>query len=203
MSQCPVENGVLQSPWGPFTAGTAILGLAGGLENQQVPLRDLIPDHHSEQYRRRVRRQTPNVRVDNRFAATLSGDVAESVLRQSPSTIRIGASGAWNNTAVPNWYFLSQRDSLEMTDAEIRGGIDGLILGTNINQWRRDVQTLTLSQIIDMYYSQRGMFGMTNEENALRACNRRNVFPSVAPTNLLREQSIAFTTVLDGEMQVS
>lgn len=200
ISQCPVENGVLQSPWGSFAGGTVMAGVAAGLERQQVMVRDLIGEDHMGQYR--SARQS-GIAVDNRFAATLSGDIAEAVLRQAPSVIQVGAGGVWNNSAVPRWYFLSQRERLEMTDAEIRGGIDGLVLGTNILQWRDRTQNLRLSQVLDMYFSQRGIFGMTNDETAIRACNRRNLFPDVAPMPRLRDQSFAFTTVLDGEMQNS
>lgn len=202
LSQCPVENGVVQSQWGAFSAGSAIAGIAAGLVPQTVNIRDLINEEHMGNYRM-ARQQTP-VSVDNRFAATLSGDIAEAVLRQpAGQNIQIGASGAWNNSAVPRWFFLSQRERLEMTDAEIRGGLDGLILATNIVQWRDRFQGLRLSQVLDMYFSQRGMFGMTNDETAIRACNRRALFPIVAPMETLRNQAFAFTTVLDGEMQTA
>lgn len=199
ISQCPVENGVLQSPWGSFAGGTVIAGLAAGLERQQVTVRDLVSEDHMGQYR--FARQQAGIVVDNRFAATLTGDIAEAVLRQAPSNIQVGASGVWNNSAIPRWYFLSQRERLEMTDAEIRGGLDGLILATNIVQWRERAQNLRLSQVLDMYYSQRGMFGMTDSTSAIRACNRQALFTVVAPMPRLRDQSLAFTTVLDGEMQ--
>lgn len=75
------------------------------------------------------------------------------------------------------------------------------VLATNILEWRNRAQNLRLSQVLDMYFSQRGIFGMTNQDNAIRACNRRTLFPVVAPMERLREQSFAFTTVLDGEMQ--
>lgn len=201
ISSCPVENGVLQSPWGSVSGGTVIAGIAAGLERQTVTVRDLVTDDHMGQYRS-ARQQVGVATVDNRFAATLSGDIAEAILRQIPAdNIQVGASGAWNNSAVPRWFFLSQRERLEMTDAEIRGGIDGLTIATNILQWRERAQNLRLSQVLDMYYSQRGIFGMVDEETAIRACNRRNNFPIVAPMQQLRDQSFAFTTVLDGEMQ--
>lgn len=199
VSACPVENGVLHSPWGGFSAGAALSGIAAGLVHQVVPVRDLI-GNNLENYR--LARQQQGTQVDNRFAATLSGDLAEAVLRQVPATVQVGASGAWNNSAVPRWYFLSQRERLEQTDAEIRGGIDGLVMASNILRWRDNAaQNLRLSQVLDMYYSQRGVFGSTTEENSVRACNRRNLVPAVAPEERLRAESIAFTTVLDGEMQ--
>lgn len=203
VSQCPIENGVVSSPWGAFSAGTVIAGIAAGLQRQSVSVRDLMGEDHMGQYRAKSRsaRQTQIV-VDNRFAATLSGDIAEAVLRQVPaSPIQVGAPGAWNNSAVPRFYFLSQRERLEMTDAEIRAGIDGLVLGSNIETWRNNAQNLRLSQVLDMYYSQRGIFGMVDNAGAIRACNRRVLFPAVAPMPRLRDQSFAFTTVLDGEMQ--
>lgn len=203
VSQCPVENGVLHSPWGSFSGGTVITGLAAGLQPQTITVRDLVMgDESFGQLRKFARQQAPGtMNVDNRFAATLSGDIAEAVLRQSPATIQVGASGAWNNSAVPNWYFLSQRERLEMTDAEIRGGLDGLILATNIANWRQRANTLRLSQVLDMYYTQRGIFGMVNPETSIRACNRNAHFTTVAPIAQLQAQSNAFTTVLDGEMQ--
>lgn len=207
VSQCPVENGVLQSNFGAFSIGNTINGIAAGLQPQQVTVRDVLNPlnlgNFAQEYRM-ARQQQDTLRVDNRFAATLTGDIAEAILIQTPTAnVRVGASGAWNNTAIPNWYFLTQRENLQMTDAEIRGGIDGLVLGMNIAEWRRQVQTLRLSQILDMYYSQRGVFGSQNPETSIRACNRRNLYPTVAPQNQLREQSIAFTTALDAEMQVS
>lgn len=202
LSQCPVENGVVQSQWGAFSAGTAIAGIATGLAQQTVSIRDLINEEHMGNYRLARQQAVPG--VDNRFAATLAGDIAEAVLRQPASqNVQVGASGAWNNSAVPRWFFLSQRERLEMTDAEIRGGLDGLILATNVAAWRDRHQGLRLSQIVDMYYSQRGMFGMSDEASAVRACNRRNLFPVVAPMETLRSQAFAFTTVLDGEMQTA
>jgi hypothetical protein len=201
ISQCPVENGVLHSPWGSIAAGTALAGIAAGLAPQTVTVRELIADDHMGNYK--LARQTTGTTVDNRYAATLSGDIAEAVLRQVPNTIQVGAAGAWNNTAVPHWYFLSQRDRLEHTDAEIRAGLDGLLLALRIQDWHNTVSTLRLSQVLDMYYSQRGMFGSSavssNDDTSIRACNRRNMFSTIEMATL-RQQSVAFTTVLDGEM---
>lgn len=203
ISQCPVENGVLHSPWGAFAAGTTLTGIAAGLAPQTVNVRELV--HSDQMGHYKMARQTTGQTVDNRYAATLSGDVAEGVLRQAPTTIQVGAAGAWNNTAVPHWYFLSQRERLEQTDAEIRAGIDGLLLGLRILDWHNQMSSLRLSQVLDMYYSQRGIFGWdvaAGSDTSIRACNRRNMFSTI-PIEVLRQQSISFTTVLDGEMQSS
>lgn len=199
-SQCPVENGVLFSPWGSFAAGTALAGIAAGLAPQTVTVRELVANDRANENYKLARQTAGPMTVDNRYAATLSGDVAEAVLQQVPADIQVGASGAWNVTAVPHWYFLSQRERFEQTDAEIRAGIDGLLMGLRIQEWHGRFSNLRLSQILDMYYSQRGMFGTSqNPETSIRACNRNEMFSTI-PMQTLIQQSIAFTTVLDGEM---
>jgi hypothetical protein len=87
ISQCPVENGVIHSPWGSVSIGTTLAGIAAGLAPQTVPVQQLIADDHVGHYR--LARQTTANTVDNRYAATLSGDIAEAVLRQSPNTIQV------------------------------------------------------------------------------------------------------------------
>lgn len=198
ISACPVENGVVHTRWGTLSAGTVIAGIAAGLEPQTVQLRDLLPPR-SAQFR--ARQQVQPMRVDNRWAATLSGDLAEVTLLHAPSqpaNIQVGAAGAWNQTVAPRWFFLSQRTALEMTDAEIRAGIDGLALATNVIEWRNRANMLRLSQVLDMYYSQRGVF---NQQ--MRSCNRRDLFTTVAPIQAMRDQAVAFSNILDKEMQMA
>ncbi|KFB47520.1 AGAP011476-PA-like protein [Anopheles sinensis] len=197
ISACPVENGVVYTPWGSVMAGTVMAGIAAGLEPQTVQLRDLVAPRAGEF---RSRQQAQPMRVDNRWAATLAGDLAEVSLLHVPSqanNVQVGAAGAWNRTVAPRWYFLSQREHLQMTDTEIRAGIDGLLLATNVAEWRSRANGLRLSQLLDMYYSHRGIFNDT-----MRSCNRRDLFTTVAPMQQMRDQTVAFSTVLDKEMQM-
>lgn len=197
LSQCPVENGVVRTMWGAVAAGTVISGIAAGLQPQSVSTRDLLA--LSSTYRQDSARQTQAVNVDNRWAATLAGDLAEVALLQGPVTaqVQVGGIGGWNSTTIPRWYFLSQRDRLEMTDAEIRGGLDGLILAMNVDSYRSRVSQLRLSQLIDMYYSQRGVFSSN-----VASCNRRTLFTTVAPVAQMQAQATAFSAVLDLELQL-
>ncbi|XP_058836615.1 uncharacterized protein LOC131693093 [Topomyia yanbarensis] len=198
ISACPVENGVVHTRWGTLSAGTVLAGIAAGIEPQTIEVRNLIPTKNAQF---RARQQAQPLRVDNRWAATLSGDLAEVTLLHSPSqpnNIQVGAAGAWNHTVIPRWFFLSQRTALEMTDAEIRAGIDGLTLANNIVDWRNRASTLRLSQLLDMYYSQRGVFNQS-----VRSCNRRDLFTTTAPIQTMREQAAAFSNVLDREMQMA
>lgn len=197
-SVCPVENGVIRTTWGAVSGGPLITGIAAGLEPQSVQIRDLLAlSRSASQFSGRQTAQ--QVRVDNRWAATLAGDLAEVTLIQGPISqqVLVGGVGGWNSTTIPRWYFLSQRDRLEMTDAEIRGGLDGLILATNIESYRSQAPQLRLSQLIDMYYSQRGVFSST-----VSSCNRGVLFTQVAPIETLRAQTEAFSAVLDREMQM-
>lgn len=191
ISQCPVESGVIHSIWGAIAGGPLIAGIAAGLEPQTVRASNILRGDFGE-------RQV-NVQVDNRYAATLSGDLAELSLLQGPVTtnLNIGATGGWNSTTVPRWYFLSQREQLEMTDAEIRGGLDGLILAMNIASWRSLSSTLKLSQLLDMYYSQRGVLS-----SGIRGCARNTLFTTVAPIANLQTETNAFATILDREMRL-
>lgn len=144
-------------------------------------------------------RQTNMPTVDNRWATTLSGDLSEVALLQGPGLlpVAVGAIGGWNSTFVPRWYFLTQRDRFQMTDAEIRGGLDGLILAMNVVNYRNQASGMRLSQLLDMYYSQRGVF-----TTPVRACNRRALFTEVAPVAQMEAQTTAFSLVLDREMQL-
>lgn len=165
---------------------------------QNVATRELLQLTRAFHGRQNGRQQV-QLTVDNRWAATLAGDLSEVTLLQGPMTrqISVGASGAWNSTTIPHWYFLSQREHLEMTDAEIRGGIDGLLLATNIAEWRRQTSNLRLSQLLDMYYSQRGVFSSN-----VKSCNRRELFAKNIQPNQLAAQTTAFSTVLDREIQL-
>lgn len=199
ISQCPVENGVIRTTWGTISVGPLLAGIAAGVVQQSVTTRELLLLTKAYSHGRRGGRQQTLLSVDNRWAATLAGDLAEVALLQGPMTrdVNVGASGAWNSTAVPRWYFLSQRERLEMTDAEIRGGIDGMVLALNIQNWRSQASQLRLSQVLDMYYSQRGVFS-----SDIKSCNRRSLFTQNAPIAQLQAQTTAFSTVLDREMQL-
>lgn len=121
----------------------------------------------------------------NFFLVKFSGDLAEVALIQAPNgdKISVGATGNWNSTALPRWYFLSSNDKLEITTAEIRGDLDGLILSNEINKWYSKIPNLKLSQIFDMYFSKQGFF-----DSSIRACNRRILFTSVAPNETMTAQ---------------
>lgn len=108
-------------------------------------------------------------------------------LRQGPKNkdtkFSVGLDGNWNSTALPRWYFLNANNNHEMTTAEIRGDLDGLILADETYKRYSAIPNLRLSQIFDMYYSSLGFF-----DSSIRACNRRTMFTAVAPNDTLVAQ---------------
>lgn len=119
----------------------------------------------------------------------LIGDLAEVALIQGPRNekLSVGVNGNWNSSAVPHWYFLSSNDKLEFTTAEIRGGLDGLIIANKIESLYSQIPSLKLSQILDMYYSNHGLV-----DPSIKACNRRTLFTEVAPNSTMSAQVILY-----------
>lgn len=81
---------------------------------------------------------------------------------------------------------------MHVTDAEIRGALDGLNLGLNIGVWSSKISNLKISQILDLYYSSRGVLN-----NTMRACNRKLLRENYAATPALTVQVAAVTPLLD------
>ncbi|XP_058801796.1 uncharacterized protein LOC131670311 [Phymastichus coffea] len=190
-SECPIENGVLKTPWGPVSGGSVLAGIASGLTHQVIRVSELIKQLVEP---RMFSGLSTDSNLDNRFLSTLAGDLAEVALAQGPQfrgQFTVGADGNWNSTSQPLYYFLGTKNDLQMTGAEIRGDIDGLILATEVPRALGKFGGLYLSQVLDMYYSDRGLL-----DNQIRACNRRAQLPNVAPTEMLVAQTCSSAIVL-------
>lgn len=73
--------------------------------------------------------------------------------RGSGTSVSIGAAGGWNSTQARRFLMLQSRNNIQMTDPEIRGDVDGFVLGTLIQSALNTYNNLKLSQVLDMYYS--------------------------------------------------
>uniref|UniRef100_A0A1B6D0F0 Uncharacterized protein n=1 Tax=Clastoptera arizonana TaxID=38151 RepID=A0A1B6D0F0_9HEMI len=208
LSSCPIENGVIYTKYGSVKIGMVLAGIAAGLQSQTVSQNNLFQlAARGKTYKRPstmlrgLTTFTSTPSVSNRWVATLSGEIAELSLLQGPinqQSMRVGLSGGWNDTLVPRYYFLSEQSRDALTDTDIRGAVDGLLMATNIQNWRNVASTLKLSQLLDMYYSDRGVFDKT-----IRACQRQDRFSTIAPTTTMLQESIAFSEVLQLELPIA
>ncbi|KAJ8735512.1 hypothetical protein PYW07_007132 [Mythimna separata] len=192
-STCPLLDGVVNTPWGAVSAGHVIAGIAAGARPQRVNILDLVRDANLNY--RNVQQTVSSI-----YPATLAGDLAEAVLIQGTergsTSISIGTAGNWNSTQATRHFMLHNRINVEMTDPEIRGDIDGFVLGATITSTLGAFSTMKLSQLLDMYYSPRnGAF-----DSNLRACNRRALMQQYVTNENLISETHAFAAALDTNM---
>ncbi|XP_046673262.1 uncharacterized protein LOC124362633 [Homalodisca vitripennis] len=204
---CPLENGVVYTRYGAIKMGLVLGGIAAGLQSQSVSRRNLILVAKANSLRGRqfnfprLYTTDTNPNISNIWAATLSGEVAEVALLQGPlrnSQMRVGLNGGWNDSVLPRYYFLNEDNKDAMTDTDIRGSIDGLILGSNAQTWSNQMGgagRMKLSQLLDMYYSERGVLNSN-----VRACQRITQFNSMFTPDQIFQQSYAFSGVLELEL---
>lgn len=73
-------------------------------------------------------------------------------LQHLPPSLCLGPNGCWDDAEHPKVYKLSQPATLA-TDAIINGGMDGVILGTDLSSLPTSEQPRNLSEILKSYYS--------------------------------------------------
>ncbi|XP_055390520.1 uncharacterized protein LOC129619310 [Condylostylus longicornis] len=105
---------------------------------------------------------TMNDRINNTFASNLAGDLAEVCIFQSPyynTNVHVGTPGNWNSFEYPTSYYIKDSNNLNwfMTDSEILTSIDGYYISNNIHSWISSLSLLRLSQVIELYYSKKGI----------------------------------------------
>lgn len=171
VSQCPIELGVVYSQYGTIKAGDVLAGIAAGMNQQTLR----------------------NGLVDNRYAATLIGELCEASLYQATENVALGASGGWNSTIDPKYFFLQNNNNLQATDAELRGALDGLYIALRMSTLTSAFADLKMSQILDMYYSpyEKGVF-----DSSFKACNRNILYTEMTSSETMRSQLLNFMPVL-------
>ncbi|CAH0561911.1 unnamed protein product [Brassicogethes aeneus] len=168
-SSCPYQLGVVANKWGAVSVGSLLSGIAAGFKNQEVP-------------------ELGN----SLYANTLSGDLAETCLYNSKemkgNEYVVGSTEGWDNTLSPKILYNNAKSSkiteFSLTNSRIRGSLDGFYLGSNIPNWRNKYSDIKISQIVDMYYSPRGVFN-----NSIRACNRKILETSYVSTGVLTNET--------------
>ncbi|ODM98690.1 hypothetical protein Ocin01_07998 [Orchesella cincta] len=167
------------------------------------------PNAYGQQWRGqgRKKRQAQNLQpIESLYAATLAGDVGQAAILNSIFEIPYPTlpRGGFNDTVCPREYVLQEHadPSKEifmdtsaytyLTEAEVRGGLDGLIIGSNIRRWSPSF-TLRLSDILSQYYSEEGVV-IAGEQN-FRSCERSSLYAQSIGTANLEEQSRSFAAL--------
>ena len=140
-SYFPLEMGVIWTRAGPVSGASIMAGLAAGLR----PQFEYWPTTPSSGSSRR--------RIENYYGVTLAADVAQTALRKKRGQKYVGPDGYFNNSLCPSEFLLTSEywngepTFTHLTIAEINGGIDGLILGLNAEDWERKSE-MALSQVL-------------------------------------------------------
>ncbi|KAJ8404211.1 hypothetical protein AAFF_G00339840 [Aldrovandia affinis] len=119
------------------------------------------------------------------LAKTLGLSILRS--RASPLAQSLGPDGCWDSVALPRAFALSGTPSLA-TDALINGGMDGVILGTELSARPLHWRTLGLSGLLRQYYQHRLEGRGLDSAPRLISPLRRENFRKLASPSLLREQ---------------
>ncbi|KAF6211433.1 hypothetical protein GE061_011945 [Apolygus lucorum] len=199
-SSCPIEKGVVLTDFGTVSPNHVLLAIASWLQPQEVRQMRML-DGYS-------RKRSPplyfpyNKTVNNFWAATIAGDMAELIVFQLPlsSTPQFGPGGWWNDVILPTRFYQKidyqgvLHDFWQDTDAELLGGIDGSMIGHQVSDWNFLSGSLRLSQVLEMFYSTRG----GQFPNQRRACNRRdfNVGTLAKSRGIIEQQVTNFAELL-------
>ncbi|XP_015126293.1 uncharacterized protein LOC107047901 isoform X2 [Diachasma alloeum] len=215
MMSCPLEFGVILTPYGTVAPGALIAGIAAALQPQTVAVKLLlnIPDefnYHDYEVDIMIPKSemTPvrsmwlnsilasDTKLDNVWTSTVAGDLAEMAVHQGPSVgnrMLLGATGFWNSSIRPQIFYLLGKDgSFDATRAEIVGAIDGFIIAKHLKHWTSNFTTLRLSELLSMYYSRKGI----TFDSTVKACNRGESFWYMASTTILEQQVYATSQIL-------
>ncbi|XP_044038444.1 peptidoglycan recognition protein 6 isoform X2 [Siniperca chuatsi] len=117
------------------------------------------------------------------YQLTLPKDLDLSVGHSSPLTQLLGRDGCWDNVTSPQVFTLLDSPSL-LTTAQVNGGIDGVILGTEVKSRR----PLKLSSLLTEYYChQLESQGLDAAPRLISRRRRENFRGLVTPPALVRQ----------------
>ncbi|XP_047491225.1 uncharacterized protein LOC125040619 [Penaeus chinensis] len=185
----PIENGVMLTPYGPVAVGTLLSGIMASDKTSEVSIEQIYGNDvdymHPEMLSSRLHPQ---------HVSTLAGDIGQSALVSVTTTTTsntrfIGAPGMFgNSTAAPKLFTLETNSFgiiAYLTRAEVYAGIDALLIQKVLQS--STSSTLKLSQVLRMYYSERGL----PDHSDFRACNRMEAFKQIDKTKI-EQQALNF-----------
>ncbi|XP_037792857.1 uncharacterized protein LOC119588229 [Penaeus monodon] len=185
----PIENGVMLTPYGPVAVGTLLSGIMASDKTSEVTVQQI--------YGKDVEYMHPEMlssRLHPQHVSTLAGDIGQTALvsvttTTTSNTRYLGPQGMFgNSTAAPKLFTLeTSNDGIisYLTRAEVFAGIDALLIQKVLQS--STSSTLKLSQVLRMYYSDRGL----PDHSDFRACNRMEAFKQIDKTKI-EQQALNF-----------
>ncbi|XP_045482668.1 uncharacterized protein LOC123686516 isoform X2 [Harmonia axyridis] len=184
-SACPRMKGNLFTKWGSVTPGHLVYGLSAALENTETSFDTILKEIN------KTGTKFGSDKANSVWISTIAGDLAEALLNQASDELKLGILGFWNDSSFPINYYLSDYSS-DLVESMLLGGIDSLILASNILTWEKTLMSTRFSQIIDMYYSNRGI----SYNSTIKASNRKVIFSEILKKTNLTHQVIGAATLL-------
>ncbi|KAG8181506.1 hypothetical protein JTE90_018743 [Oedothorax gibbosus] len=169
----PRENGVvsLHGKWKhAISLSKVLLGILSGLSgNNQMNAVDIFRKIKGN----RDAQDITNVKVNRLIGVTL-GDLISVYVNEFDLPISFLPNGMWNDLSCTTRYTLSSNNKRFITNSDLRGAIDGLIIGKKLEEKIQIYQKVRLSQILRMYYGPTGLiedFDVTTKSDS-QWCNR-------------------------------
>ncbi|XP_066158831.1 uncharacterized protein [Euwallacea fornicatus] len=163
LSNCPLKQGNIHTKWGPISVSHLIGGIAAGLQPEEVTFQRVFDAIHVQEgknlslsYEVPLDSNNGSQNIDSILFVAITGDLGEVVLSQVTETPAIGNQGYWNDTLLPRAFYLKSQQ-WDLTEAEVLGGIDGAAVGKKAAYLLNILDSTRLSQLLDMYYSDRGI----------------------------------------------
>ncbi|KAJ8887725.1 hypothetical protein PR048_013943 [Dryococelus australis] len=147
--------------------GTMQVGAAGGWNNTQIP----------RWYFQRDASRSSSHLTDTEIRGCIDGECSHLIshfLRSASRSLITFRAARWPSKCTLYCNF------------------EGLTLARNIQSWYQQVPELRLSEVLEMYYSQTGLF-----QTRFRGCKRKDNFFGVASSAEMVTQTSSFAVVLD------
>lgn len=184
----PVERGVIETPYGPVAGGTLLAGIMAISQSPGSSIQTVLGATETEFMKSEMKTST----LIPVYAATLAGDLGEMALwsRPASSTPVVGPAGRFHNCTTCSQQFSHETNVMSfLSRAELFAGLDALILAKAYSEnGVSGTNSLMLSQLLHMYYSEKGLPGMSD----YKACNRLQLYQSVSDKTILTQQVLSF-----------
>ncbi|ROT84529.1 hypothetical protein C7M84_022289 [Penaeus vannamei] len=166
----PIENGVMHTPYWTPCGGDAALRIMASDKTSEVTIKQIYGNDVDY-----MPQEMLDSRLHPQHVSTLAGDIGQSALvavttTTTSNTRYLGPQGQFgNSTASPKLFTLeTNNDGIisYLSRSEVFAGIDALLIQKVLQS--STSSTLKLSQVLRMYYSERGL----PDRSDFRACNR-------------------------------